>query len=129
MGIVKEEGSIMNFDRLRKMPEGVKEQLKSWWRKLTSEDLHKIEGNNEQLFAILQKRYGWSKKQTKKEINKKFEEYKEQYLKEEEIFSDIGWSGRPSSQFLFTNEDVAAEMDYENANEFIVEENDTAEEE
>ena len=52
----------------------VRGKVKEWWGELTDDDLDRIEGNADQLAGKLQERYGWSKDQAKKEINRKIDE-------------------------------------------------------
>jgi uncharacterized protein YjbJ (UPF0337 family) len=108
----------MNFN---KKPKEFKDLLKSWWHKLTGEDLQKIEKNGEQLISILQKRYGWSKRQTKQEINRQLEQYHRQIVSEDKI-PDLDSS--LEEEFSFDSQDMGAELDYESANESILAEND-----
>jgi len=47
----------------------VKGKLKQKWADLTDDDLQKIEGKNEELYGIMQKRYGYTKDQVDKELD------------------------------------------------------------
>lgn len=47
-----------------------KGKLKSTWVKLSDDDLKVIEGNNQQIYGILQKHYGYTKDQVEQEIEK-----------------------------------------------------------
>lgn len=60
----------MNADVLKGQWKQIKGGLKASWGKLTDDDITEIEGNEEKLIGILQKRYGYSKDEAEKEYNK-----------------------------------------------------------
>src|SRR5919198_5433859 len=45
-------------------------QAKSWWGQLTDDDLDRIEGESDKLIGALQTRYGWSREEAEKEIER-----------------------------------------------------------
>lgn len=48
-------------------------QVKSWWGKLTDDDLERVDGKTDQLIGVLQQKYGYTKEQAEKELNEKLE--------------------------------------------------------
>ncbi len=52
----------------------IRGKAKTWWGKLTDDDLDVIDGKYEQLVGRLQVRYGITKKKAAREINKRLEE-------------------------------------------------------
>ena len=60
----------MNEDILKGKWKEIKGEVKQKWGKLTDDDLTQIEGKEEQLLGLLQKRYGYAKEKAE-------EEYKE----------------------------------------------------
>ncbi len=52
----------------------IRGKAKSWWGKLTDDDLDVIDGKYEQLVGRLQIRYGITKKKAAREINKRLSE-------------------------------------------------------
>ena len=46
----------------------VRGEIKSWWGKLTQDDLDRIEGSFDKLAGILQQRYGYSVREAQHEI-------------------------------------------------------------
>lgn len=47
----------------------VKGKVKQKWADITDDEMLKIEGNNDEIFGILQKRYGYAKDDAKKMID------------------------------------------------------------
>jgi len=60
----------VNADILKGQWKEIKGEVKQKWGKLTDDDLTQIEGKEEQLLGLLQKRYGYAKEKAE-------EEYKE----------------------------------------------------
>ena len=48
----------------------VRGKVKQWWGKLTDNDLDRISGRYEELVGLIQERYGHTKDQAEKEVNK-----------------------------------------------------------
>ncbi|MFT4058081.1 MAG: CsbD family protein [Legionella sp.] len=48
--------------------EEMKGKIKQFWGKLTDDDLKKIKGNQQELYGVLQKHYGYTEEQIKKAI-------------------------------------------------------------
>ncbi len=59
----------MNADVLKGKWKEIKGGIKQKWGKLTDDDITEIEGHEDKLLGILQKRYGYSKDQAEKEYN------------------------------------------------------------
>lgn len=59
----------MNADILKGKWKEIKGGVKQKWGKLTDDDLTQIEGHEDKLLGLLQKRYGYSKDQAEKEYN------------------------------------------------------------
>ena len=58
---------MLNKDILKGKWKEIKGDIKAKWGKLTDDDLTEIEGNQEKLVGILQKRYGYAKEEAEKE--------------------------------------------------------------
>ena len=54
----------------------IRGKAKTWWGKLTDDDLDNIDGKYDQLLGKLQIRYGFTKKKAAQEINKRLNELK-----------------------------------------------------
>ena len=61
----------MNEDILKGKWKEIKGEVKQKWGKLTDDDLAQVEGKEEKLVGLLQKRYGYAKEKAEEE-----EEYK-----------------------------------------------------
>lgn len=48
----------------------VKGKIKQNWADLTDDEMLKIEGKNEEIYGILEKRYGYAKDEAKKMVDK-----------------------------------------------------------
>jgi uncharacterized protein YjbJ (UPF0337 family) len=57
----------MNADILKGKWKEIKGDVKAKWGKLTDDDLTEIEGNQEKLVGILQKKYGYGKDEAERE--------------------------------------------------------------
>ena len=57
----------MNADILKGKWKEIKGEAKQKWGKLTDDDLTQIEGKEEQLVGLLQKRYGYAKEKAEEE--------------------------------------------------------------
>jgi uncharacterized protein YjbJ (UPF0337 family) len=49
----------------------IRGQAKVWWGKLTDDDLEKVGGNYDKLTGLLQEKYGYTREQAEKEIEKR----------------------------------------------------------
>jgi len=57
----------MNADILKGKWKEIKGEAKQKWGKLTDDDLTQIDGKEEQLLGLLQKRYGYAKEKAEEE--------------------------------------------------------------
>jgi len=57
----------MNADILKGKWKEIKGEVKQKWGKLTDDDLAQVEGKEEQLLGLLQKRYGYAKEKAEEE--------------------------------------------------------------
>jgi uncharacterized protein YjbJ (UPF0337 family) len=60
----------MNADILKGKWKEMKGGIKEKWGKLTDDDFTRIEGMEEQLLGLLQKRYGYSKEKAREECER-----------------------------------------------------------
>lgn len=51
--------------------------LKSWWGKLTDDDLEKVGGQKDKLIGLLQEKYGYATAQAEQEVERRFREFDE----------------------------------------------------
>ena len=50
-------------------------ELRSWWGKLTDDDLEKIAGKKDRLVGMLQERYGYTREHAEQEVERRFKAY------------------------------------------------------
>lgn len=60
----------MNADQIKGNWKQLKGKVKQQWGKLTDDDLTYIDGQRDQLLGKLQERYGYSKEQAEKELER-----------------------------------------------------------
>jgi uncharacterized protein YjbJ (UPF0337 family) len=60
---------MLNADVLKGKWKEIKGDVKAKWGKLTDDDMTEIEGNQEKLVGILQKRYGYGKEEAEREYD------------------------------------------------------------
>ena len=53
-------------------------QAREWWGKLTGDDLEQAGGKADQLIALLQQKYGYSREQAEQEFDRRLKEAKEE---------------------------------------------------
>jgi len=51
-------------------------QVREWWGKLTDDDLEQAAGKADQLIALLQQKYGYTREQAEQEFNLRLQEAK-----------------------------------------------------
>ena len=61
----------MNKDILQGQWKQIRGEAKSWWGKLTDDDLDKIGGNYDKLIGLLQEKYGYTQQQAEEEYKKR----------------------------------------------------------
>jgi uncharacterized protein YjbJ (UPF0337 family) len=64
------KGVLMNRDTLKGQWTQLKGQLRKQWGKLTDDEVDQIQGNAEILMGKLQERYGYSREQAEREIDR-----------------------------------------------------------
>ena len=64
----------MNRDTLQGQWMQVKGKVRQQWGKLTDDDLEKIQGNAEMLIGRVQERYGKSREEAEKDLDRWFEQ-------------------------------------------------------
>jgi uncharacterized protein YjbJ (UPF0337 family) len=69
----------MNEDILQGKWKQLRGEIKSWWGKLTNDDLDRIEGSYEKLAGMLQERYGYTRQQAEREIADFLEQIEAQF--------------------------------------------------
>ena len=67
----------MKKDILKGKWKEMKGAIKEKWGKFTEDDLTEMEGKEEKLLGILQKRYGYTEDKARKEYNDFIDRYKE----------------------------------------------------
>lgn len=50
-------------------------ELKTWWGKLTDDDVYWVDGEIDKLTGLLQEKYGYTREQAEQEIERRLEEY------------------------------------------------------
>ena len=64
----------MNEDILAGKWKQAKGHVRSWWGKVTDDDLSRMTGKSEELAGILQERYGWNRERAYAEIKRRLAE-------------------------------------------------------
>jgi len=59
----------MNEDILKGKWKQLRGEVKTWWGKLTDDEVDQVAGHREKLSGILQERYGYTKEQALDQIN------------------------------------------------------------
>ncbi len=65
----------MNSDILKGKWKQMKGDLKSWWGRLTDDDLDQIAGSKDKLIGKIQERYGYNKERAEQEIDERMTSY------------------------------------------------------
>jgi uncharacterized protein YjbJ (UPF0337 family) len=55
----------------------IKGELKSWWGKLTDDDIDQIAGNKDKLIGVVQQKYGYLYDEAQREIDRRLNEFDE----------------------------------------------------
>jgi uncharacterized protein YjbJ (UPF0337 family) len=61
----------MNKDTLEGQWKQMRGEAKSWWGKLTDDDLTRVAGKYDTLAGVLQEKYGYNRQQAENEIDKR----------------------------------------------------------
>jgi uncharacterized protein YjbJ (UPF0337 family) len=59
---------LMNKDVLEGKWKQKRGEVKTWWGKLTDNDLRRVDGNVDELTGLLQERYGYAREEAKRQI-------------------------------------------------------------
>ena len=65
----------MNKDILEGQWKQIRGEAKSWWGKLTDDDLTRVAGKYESLAGVLQEKYGYTRQRADEEIDKRLKEF------------------------------------------------------
>ena len=65
----------MNKDVFEGQWKQIRGQARTWWGKLTDDDLDKVAGKFDQFVGVLQEKYGYTREAAEKEIDKRMAEY------------------------------------------------------
>lgn len=65
----------MNQDILAGKWKQMRGELKTWWGKLTDDDVDRIGGQKDKLVGLIQERYGYTHEQAEQEVERRFQEY------------------------------------------------------
>lgn len=69
------ETNPMNQDILAGKWKQMRGDLKTWWGKLTDDDVDRIGGQKDKLVGLIQERYGYTREQAEQEVERRLQEY------------------------------------------------------
>src|SRR3989337_2005745 len=69
------EDNLMNEDIFAGQWKQMRGELKSWWGKLTDDDLDKIGGQKDKLIGLVQEKYGYARDHAEQEVERRFKEF------------------------------------------------------
>src|SRR4029077_4661955 len=69
------ETNPMNRDILAGKWKQMRGELKTWWGKLTDDDVDRIGGQKDKLIGLLQERNGYTHEQAEQEVERRLQEY------------------------------------------------------
>jgi uncharacterized protein YjbJ (UPF0337 family) len=69
------ETNPINQDILAGKWKQMRGELKTWWGKLTDDDVDRIGGQKDKLVGLIQERYGYTREQAEQEIERRLQEY------------------------------------------------------
>jgi uncharacterized protein YjbJ (UPF0337 family) len=69
------ETNPMNQDILAGKWKRMRGEFKTWWGKLTDDDIDRIGGQKDKLIGLLQERYGYTREQAEQEFERRVQEY------------------------------------------------------
>jgi len=73
----QEEDAIMDSHQLEGRWNEIKGELKSWWGKLTDDDIEQVAGNKDKLIGVVQQKYGYLYDEAQREIDRRLKEFDE----------------------------------------------------
>jgi len=68
----------MNRDIVEGKWKQMRGQVREWWGKLTDDELEQAGGKADQLIALLQQKYGYSREQAEQEFDRRLKEAKKE---------------------------------------------------
>jgi uncharacterized protein YjbJ (UPF0337 family) len=69
------ETNPMNQDILSGKWKQMRGELKTWWGKLTDDDVDRIGGQKDKLVGLIQEKYGYAREQAEQEVERRLQEY------------------------------------------------------
>src|SRR4029077_2648704 len=69
------DSGSMNQDILAGKWKQLRGELKTWWGKLTEDDVDEISGQKDKLIGLLQERYGYAREQAEQEVGRRLQEF------------------------------------------------------
>jgi uncharacterized protein YjbJ (UPF0337 family) len=69
------ENNPVNQDILAGKWKQVRGELKTWWGKLTDDDVDRIGGQKDKLIGLIQERYGYTREQAEQEVERRLQQY------------------------------------------------------
>jgi uncharacterized protein YjbJ (UPF0337 family) len=67
----------MNTDTFEGQWRQIRGEIRSWWGRLTDNDLEKVAGKKDRLIGMLQEKYGYTREAAQQEIDRRLREYDE----------------------------------------------------
>src|SRR5919108_1134963 len=67
----------MNIDVFEGRWRQMRGELRSWWGRLSDNDLERIEGKKDRLIGMLQEKYGYTREAAQQEMDRRFRDYDE----------------------------------------------------
>ncbi|MBN1136156.1 MAG: CsbD family protein [Anaerolineae bacterium] len=64
----------MNRDIVEGKWKQMRGQVREWWGKLTDDELEQVGGKADQVIALLQQKYGYSREQAEQEFDRRLKE-------------------------------------------------------
>jgi uncharacterized protein YjbJ (UPF0337 family) len=65
----------MSQDILKGQWKQISGRVKEWWGDLTDDDVRRIDGDQDRLVGILQKKYGYAKERALDEVNRRLDAF------------------------------------------------------
>ena len=69
------ENTSLNRDIFAGKWKQMRGELKTWWGKLTDDDLDRIGGQKDKLIGLIQERYGYTREQAEQEVERRLQDY------------------------------------------------------
>ena len=83
----------------------LREQLKTWWDRLTDPDLERVAGQKDQLIRVVQEKYGYAWERAEQEVNRRLQEYRDALgTSAQDLASNLG---ETASKVTATVQDMA----------------------